>query len=331
MDKRHWRGVFPAITTPFHANQSVDHDALAEHVEWMIDSGCQGIVPLGSLGEAATLSLAEKIEILRTCRSAAAGRAPIVAGIAGLASADCVALAREAERAGCEGLMALPAYAYEGDWRETRAHYAAIIGATALPCMLYNNPIAYGTDVSPTQLLELAEAHNNLHAVKESSGDVRRVTEIYERLGDRLLVFAGLDDIIVEAIPMGAVGWIAGLVNAFPVESVELFDLASTGSWEEAMVLYHWFLPLLRFDTVPKFVQLIKLVQAEVGRGTVTVRAPRLELEGEELRSALTIIRAQLARRPVLPMSTFGRGDGDGDGTGATARRAARVPRRHFA
>ena len=217
MDKRHWRGVFPAITTPFRADQSVDHDALAEHVEWMIDSGCQGIVPLGSLGEAATLSFAEKVEILQTCCRAAEGHAPIVAGIAGLATADCVALAREAESAGCDGLMALPAYAYQGDWRETRAHYGAIIGATALPCMLYNNPIAYGTDVTPSQLSELAAAHDNLHAVKESSGDIRRVMEIRERLGEQLAIFAGLDDLILEAIAMGAVGWIAGLVNALPV------------------------------------------------------------------------------------------------------------------
>ena len=332
MDKRHWRGVFPAVTTPFHATKLVDHDALAEHVEWMIDCGCQGIVPLGSLGEAATLSFAEKVEILRTCCQAAHGRAPIVAGIAGLATADCVTLAREAERAGCDGLMALPAYAYQGDWRETRSHYAAIIAATSLPCMLYNNPIAYGTDVTPTQLLDLAEVHDNLHAVKESSGDIRRVTEIRERLGDRLLIFAGLDDLILEAIAMGAVGWIAGLVNALPEESVRLFELATSGSWEEATALYQWFLPLLRFDTVPKFVQLIKLVQAEVGRGAATVRAPRLELEGDELRAALAVTRAQLARRPTLPAppASLARGDGTESAAAGVGRRA-RSPTRRFA
>jgi len=300
MDRRDWRGVFPAITTPFRADYSVDHEALARHVAWMIDSGCAAIVPLGSLGESATLSFTEKVEILRTCCDAAAGRARVVAGIAGLVTAECVALAREAERAGCDGIMALPAYVYYSDWRETRAHYSAIIGATSLSCMLYNNPIAYRTDVTAPQLAELASIHENLHAMKESGGDVRRVTAVCEELGDRLAVFAGLDDMILEAIPAGATGWIAGLVNALPVESVRLFELATAGQWKDATALYHWFLPLLRLDTVPKFVQLIKLVQAEVGRGSPTVRPPRLTLEGDALHEALGMIRRQLERRPAL-------------------------------
>ena len=332
MDKRNWRGVFPAITTPFHSDETVDHQALGDHVNWMIDSGCLGIVPLGSLGEAATLSFAEKVDILRTCCRVAAERVPIVAGIAGLATAECVALAREAEDVGCDGVMALPPYAYQGDWPETRKHYGALIDATSLSCMLYNNPIAYRTDVTPSQLRELAAAHGNLHAVKESSGDVRRVTEIREVLGDRLVVFAGMDDMILEAIPMGAAGWIAGLVNALPLESVYLFELASAGRWEEAMTVYHWFLPLLRLDTVPKFVQLIKLVQAEVGRGTTRVRAPRLELEGEELEQALAIIRPQLARRPEIPVPAFARGDGASDATAAAShRRGTRSSWKHTA
>jgi 4-hydroxy-tetrahydrodipicolinate synthase len=334
MDKRQWQGVFPAITTPFRPDQSVDHHALAAHVDWMIESGCTGIVPLGSLGEAATLSFGEKVEILGTCVSAAAGRAPVIAGIAGLATADCRALAVEAERAGCEALMALPAYAYVGDWRETRAHYGAIIDATPLSCMLYNNPIAYGTDVSAPQLRELLDVHDNLHAVKESSGDVRRVTHIRELLGDRIAIFAGLDDMILEAIPVGATGWIAGLVNAFPVESVAVFELASAGSWDQATALYHWFLPLLRFDTVPKFVQLIKLAQAEVGRGSVTVRPPRFPVEGEELRAALAVIHAQLARRPNLSSHAVAGPSGDGTGEMAAAagsRQSGRSAKRRFA
>src|SRR4051812_34859407 len=190
MYRRDWRGVFPAITTPFQADHAVDHDALAEHVSWMIDSGCTAIVPLGSLGESATLAFSEKLEIIRTCCDAANGKAFVIPGIAGLATAECVALAREAERAGCGGVMALPAYVYYSDWREARAHYSAIIGATGLSCMLYNNPIAYRTDVSAQQLAELAERHENLHAMKESGGDVRRVTAVREVLGDRLAVFA---------------------------------------------------------------------------------------------------------------------------------------------
>ena len=303
MERADWRGVFPAITTPFLLEYSVDHDALARHVSWMIEAGSRTIVPLGSLGEAATLSFAEKVAILRTCCDAADGHAPIIAGIAGLATAECVSLAHEAERAGCEGIMALPAYVYYSDWREARAHYSAIIGATSLSCMLYNNPIAYRTDVTAPQVAELAELHENLHAMKESSGDVRRVTAVRAVLGDRLAVFAGLDDMILEAVPAGASGWIAGLVNALPDESVRLFDLAIAGEWAQATALYHWFLPLLRMDTVPKFVQLIKLVMAEVGRGPATVRPPRLPLEGDELRDTLALIRRQLDRRPAIDRS----------------------------
>jgi 4-hydroxy-tetrahydrodipicolinate synthase len=297
MDRLDWHGVFPAITTPFRNDLSIDHDALAKHVSWMIESGCGAIVPNGSLGEAATLTFAEKVDVLRTCCDAAQGRVPIVAGIAGLSTAECVALAREAEHVGCSAVMALPAYVYYSDWRETRAHYSAVIGATSLSCMLYNNPLAYRTDVTAPQLAELADRHPNLHAVKESSGDVRRVTAVRAELGDKLAVFAGLDDMIFEAVPAGASGWIAGLVNALPEESVQLFELASTGRHDEATALYHWFLPLLRMDTVPKFVQLIKLVQSEVGRGSPLVRPPRLVLEGDELRDALAIIRRQLDRR----------------------------------
>jgi 4-hydroxy-tetrahydrodipicolinate synthase len=194
--------------------------------------------------------------------------------------------------------MVLPAYVYRGDWRETEAHFSAVIDATPLSCMLYNNPIAYGTDVTADQLADLAR-HDNLHAVKESSGDVRRVTAVLERLGERLNVFAGLDDMIVESIAMGASGWIAGLVNALPAESVGLFDLAAGGQWREARALYDWFLPLLRLDTLPKFVQLIKLVQVEVGRGSARVRPPRLELVDEEYDGAIKLIRERLAMRPT--------------------------------
>jgi 4-hydroxy-tetrahydrodipicolinate synthase len=309
MEQHDWAGVFPAITTPFRPDFSVDHDALTEHVRWLVDSGCVGIVALGSLGESQTLTDAEKVEILRTCRSALPATVPVIAGIAGLSTPECVALTRRAAEVGCDGIMALPAYVYRGDWRETRAHYSAMFDATPLSCMLYNNPVAYGTDVTPDQAAELADRHANLHAVKESSGDVRRVTALRERLGDRLAIFAGMDDMILESIPMGAVGWIAGLVNALPRESVEVFELGRTGRMEEARTLYEWFLPLLRLDTVPKFVQLIKLVQAEVGRGTTTVRPPRLELDGDELAEKLALIRSSIAQRPG---GTGAAGDGVG-------------------
>jgi 1-pyrroline-4-hydroxy-2-carboxylate deaminase len=236
--------------------------------------------------------------VLETLRKSLPKNIPVIAGIAGLSTAECVALAQRAEKIGCDGLMVLPPYVYRGDWRETAAHFSAVIRATRLSCMLYNNPIAYGTDVSADQMVELAK-HKNLHAVKESSGDVRRVTAIRERLGDRLRILAGMDDAILESIPVGATGWIAGLVNAFPGESVDVFEAATAGRWEDARRMYEWFLPLLRLDTVPKFVQLIKLVQQEIGQGSERVRPPRLELVGAERDAALTIIRQRIASRPT--------------------------------
>lgn len=297
MQKADWTGVFPAITTPFRPDGSVDEAFLAKHVGWLLDAGCRGIVALGSLGEGATLTFEEKVRILEVCRDAVGDRAPLVAAISGLSTAECVALAKASERAGCDGLMVLPPYVYRGDWRETEAHFSAVLSATDLSCMLYNNPIAYGTDLSPGQIRELADRHANVHAVKESSGDVRRVTAVRALMHSRLALFAGLDDMIVEALAVGADGWVAGLVNALPAESVALVDLAKAGRVEEALKLYAWFLPLLRFDTVPKFVQLIKLVQAEVRMGSEAVRAPRMVLTGQEREEALAVIREQFRHR----------------------------------
>ena len=293
-----WSGVFPAITTPFKPDFSIDTDALEAHVDWMIRSGCTGIVPLGSLGEGNTLSFDEKMLVVETCRRAAGARVPLVVSVSSLTTAQAVAIARGAKQRGADGLMVLPPYVYRGDPRETAAYFDAVIAATDLSCMLYNNPVAYGTDVHPKELAELARRHANLEAVKETSTDVRRITEIRERIADRLAIFVGVDDLIVEGIAAGATGWIAGLVNAFPRESVELFDLAIAGERERARRLYEWFLPLLRLDTVPKFVQLIKLVQAEVGHGHERVRGPRMVVEGAEREEALSILqiaRAQLA------------------------------------
>ncbi|HYK09597.1 MAG TPA: dihydrodipicolinate synthase family protein [Gemmatimonadales bacterium] len=299
MQQRDWAGVLPAITTPFKPDLSVDEPALAAHVRWMMDSGCRGIVALGSLGESATLAFAEKVRILEICREALGSRGHLVAGIAGLATSECVALAKAAEKAGCDGLMSLPAYVYVGDGQETMAHYGAVIGATGLSCMLYNNPIAYGVDVSAEQLTRLCEKYPNLHATKDSSGNVRRVAAIRGALGDRIRILVGMDDVVLESVAMGAVGWVAGLVNALPVESVRLFDLAIAGKSQEAWKLYEWFLPFLRLDTVPKFVQLIKLVQEEMGKGSARVRPPRLQVEGEELAQVKKLIKGQLSRRPA--------------------------------
>ena len=293
-----WKGVISAITTPFKADYSVDHGFLAEHAKWQIENGVDGIVALGSLGEAATLSYDEKVSILNTLVGAL-GSKPLVAGIASLSTSEAVSLARAAHEAGCAGVMVLPPYVYSTDWREMKAHVSAVIGATKLTCMLYNNPPAYKTDFVAPQIAELAAAHPNLRAVKESSGDARRVTAIKALCGDRLAVFAGLDDMILEGARAGAVGWIAGLVNALPRETMALFRHAMRGEADKADALYRWFLPLLRMDVLPKFVQYIKLVQQEVGKGNERVRGPRLPLDGAEREEALKTIRAALASRPT--------------------------------
>ncbi|HLM23761.1 MAG TPA: dihydrodipicolinate synthase family protein [Pyrinomonadaceae bacterium] len=295
--KMRWAGVMPATTTAFDEELNVDHAFVGRHAKWLIDHGCSGIVTPGSLGESATLSFDEKLGVWNTVIDAVGERVPVVAAIASLSTKEAVRLAREAANAGCSGLMVLPPYVYRSDWREMKAHLEAVFRATKLSCMLYNNPVAYGTDFLPEQIRELAVEHENLEAVKESSTDVRRVTWIRELVGDRLAIFVGVDDAIVEGIAVGAVGWVAGLVNALPEESVQLFNYAMNGERENALALYNWFLPLLRMDTVPKFVQLIKLVQQEVGMGNTRVRPPRLELEGAELDEALRVIRHVLNHR----------------------------------
>ena len=295
-----WTGVIPAMTTAFKPDYSVDHAFVAKHARWLVDNGCTGVVALGSLGESATLQFHEKISILKTLVAALDGKVPVVAGIASLSTIEAVELAQAAEAVGCSGLMVLPPYVYTSDWREMKSHVQPVIRATKLSCMLYNNPVSYKTDFLPEQIKELAEDNANLHAVKESSADVRRVTALKAICGDRLRLFVGVDDLIVEGVRAGAVGWIAGLVNAFPRESAALYNHAMRGEAKKADELYKWFLPLLRMDTVPKFVQLIKLVQQEVGMGHERVRAPRCVMAGAERKVALEILKTALAKRPKL-------------------------------
>jgi 4-hydroxy-tetrahydrodipicolinate synthase len=303
--KVNWRGVIPAMTTRFDDDGAVDHAFFAEHCRWMADAGCVGLVVHGSLGEGATLTFDEKIALLQTALDSVGDQIPIIPGIAALSTAEAVQLAQTAATVGCSGLMVLPPYVYSTDWREMKAHIAAVLRATDLPVLLYNNPVAYRTDFVPEQIAELAGEYTNLEAVKESSADVRRVMAIRALLGDRIEVLVGVDDVIVEAIQAGAVGWIAGLVNAFPRESVELFELALKVRDGEAdrsrlETLYQWFLPLLRLDTVPKFVQLVKLAQEMTGMGSAQVRPPRLELAGVELQAAKELITGALKHRPSL-------------------------------
>jgi dihydrodipicolinate synthase/N-acetylneuraminate lyase len=300
-----WSGVMPAMTTPFDYNLAVDHAFLAQHAAWLLGNGCTGLVMLGSLGEGATLEGSEKIDILKTAVRVATGKVPVVAAISSLSTANAVRLAKEAEQAGCQALMVLPPYVYTSDWREMKNHVSTIIAATGLSCMLYNNPVAYKTDFLPAEIAELAAEHANLHAVKESSADVRRVSAIREVLDGRLDIFVGVDDALVEGVNAGAKGWIAGLVNAYPAESVELFKLAQAGKREEVFRLYRWFLPLLRMDTVPKFVQLIKWVQEQAGVGSARVRAPRMEIVGRELEIARDVFKTALANRPDVQEKSF--------------------------
>ena len=293
-----WKGVMPAITTCFDENLQIDHEFTQKHVKWLVENGCTGIVCNGSLGEGATLSFEEKVALWKTCIEAVGDKVPVIAAIASLSTAESVAQAKAAEANGCQGLMVLPPYVYRGDWREMKFHLSEVFNATSLSCMLYNNPVAYGTDFLPEQIAELADEFPTLHAVKESSTDVRRITAIRALMGDKLTILVGVDDAIVEGISAGATGWIAGLVSAFPKESVDLFNYAMNGETAKAFELYRWFLPLLRLDTVPKFVQLIKLVQEKIEMGSARVRPPRLELVGKELDETLAIIDEALANRP---------------------------------
>ena len=292
-----WRGVLPAITTPFTAGGEVDHAFLADHAKRLVAAGCTGLVPLGSLGESATLTFDEKVAIVRTLVAAVEGRVPVVPGIAALSTAEGVALVQAVKAAGAGGAMVLPPYVYSSDAHEMGAYIRAILTATDMPVLLYNNPIAYKTDFTPAQIAAFAAEFPHVQAIKESSGDVRRFAAIRELTGDRLVLMVGMDDAIVEGIAMGAEGWIAGTVNAFPEEAVQLFEQARNGGYAAARELYEWSLPLLRMDTVPKFVQLIKLMQERVGLGSERVRAPRRVVEGAEREQALAVIDHAIATR----------------------------------
>ena len=273
---------------------------MARHTRWLVDEGVLGIVTCGSLGEGATLSLDERKRVFDTCFDAVGDRVAVASSISACSTADAVNLARHVEQRGGHGLMVLPPYVHRGPWFEIRDHVRTIIDATGLSCMLYNNPAAYGVDFTIDRIVELADLCGNLDAVKESSGDVRRLTALRCAVGDRIATFAGLDDMALQAGLSGADGWIAGLVNAFAAQSVALFELARAGERDKASELYRWFLPLLQLDTIPEFVQLIKLVQAEVGWGTERVRRPRQPATGDLRAHALGLVAQALANRPDL-------------------------------
>lgn len=297
-----WKGVMPATLTQFNADLTIDHALMAEHGRWVIEHGCTAIICHGSLGEGATLSFEEKVAIQKNYVDSLPGT-PVVPGIAAASTKEAVDLAKAAADNGCQGLMVLPPYLYASDWREMKAHMSAVISATNLPCIIYNNPVAYKTDFIPRQIKELADAHENVAAVKESSTDARRIAGIRELCGDRLVLGVGVDDCALEGFAMGAKFWITGVGGAFPRHNVKLLELAMAGKIEEAMPIYLWMLDMLRMDTVVKFVQLIKLQQtlATGGKlGNNRVRPPRLELVGDELATATAIIEKAIATAPEV-------------------------------
>ena len=292
-----WRGIFPAATTEFHVDQTVDLAATVKHVEAMLRAGVQGMIVLGTVGENCSLEHTEKLDVLKAVVGSVGGRVPVLTGVAEYTTARACRFAVEAKKAGVAGLMVLPGMVYKSDPRETIAHFRAVAKATDLPILCYNNPVSYGVDLTPAMFADLAD-EPTLVAIKESSENPRRITDLKNSCGDRYLLFCGVDDLILESVTLGAVGWVAGLVNAFPVETCRFWELATTGRHEEALRLYRWFTPLLHLDTHVKLVQYIKLANAECGLGAETVRAPRLPIAGREREEVLTIIRAAIQTRP---------------------------------
>lgn len=295
-----WAGVFPAVTTQFRADQSLDLDATARHVEVLIESGATGLVMLGSLGENVALEPAEKRAVMEMTIRVARGRVPVLSGVAETSTAAGVRYVREMEKLGADGVMVLPAMVYKSDPRETMEHFRTVARATGLPILVYNNPVSYGVDITPAMFAELAD-EKNLVAIKESSADVRRITDLINAVGDRYTIFTGVDDLALESIMLGAKGWVAGLVNAFPAENQHLWELATAGRWEEAREIYRWYMPLLHLDTHVKFVHYIKLAVQECGLGSETVRAPRLPLVGAERDAVLKVIHEGIRNRPKVP------------------------------
>ena len=295
-----WKGVFPAITTQFRPDQSPDLPATARHLEAMIRAGIHGVVFLGTVGENNALEYQEKLTLLREMKQAVNGRIPMLTGVAEYTTSLACRFARDAEKLGLDGLMVLPAMVYKSDERETAAHYRTVARSTGLPILVYNNPVSYGVDIKPEAFARLAD-EPALVAIKESSEDVRRLTDLRNIVGHRYILFSGVDDLVLESILLGAEGWVSGLVNAFPTENLALWNLATTGCWEQARELYRWSMPLLHFDTSVKLVQAIKLAMQETGLGSEMVRAPRLPLEGAERAEVLAIVRRAIATRPPLP------------------------------
>lgn len=297
MNTNDWKGVFPALTTKFKVDFNLDFDAMAAHLEFQLEAGVHGLIILGSLGENATLTMVEKLQLTEFFHQQVDGRVPLLACIAESDTRQACEFARRSQEMGIDGFMLLPPMRYPSSQRETLAYLEQVASASDLPVMLYNNPVAYGTDLRPEDFERLAE-NPRFVAIKESSADTRRIPEIRRRLGDRFAIFCGVDDLAFECFSMGATGWVAGLVVAFPHETVRLYELMRAEKWSEARVLYEWFLPLLHLDIGPRFVQQIKLVEEIIGVGSARVRSPRLLLTDAEDAQVRKIVEQALDQRP---------------------------------
>ena len=294
---RKWHGVFPAMPTQLHADFSIDFDATMRHVEQMLEAGVHGLVMMGTIGENNSLLPEEKRELLRATVEHVAGRVPVLTGISEFTTASAQRYAADAAEIGADGVMLLPAMCYKADPREAIAHYRAVAKATPLPILCYNNPNNYGVDLTPELFFELADLEN-IVGIKEASGDPRRLTDILNLHGDRFVLFAGIDDILLESVLLGAVGTVFGMVCGFPAETMRMWQHMMNGEWEEARAIYRWFMPLLHLDYHPKLVQYTKLLVQECGMGSELTRPPRLPLAGEERERVLRIIRAAIETRP---------------------------------
>ena len=292
-----WNGVYPAAITHLRDDQSLDLESTQKHLDQMIEAGIHGVIMLGTVGENCSMEYGEKFEVLKAAIEAVDGRIPVLSGVAEYTTKLASRFAADAEETGIDGLMVLPAMVYKSDARETIAHYRAVANASGLPIMCYNNPVAYHVDITPEMFAELAD-EPTLVSIKESSENPRRITDLINTVGDRYVLFCGVDDLIVESVVLGAAGWVSGLVNAFPRENRLLWDLVVSGEYEKALEVYRWYTPLLHLDVHVKLVQYIKLAVAECGLGSELTRAPRLPLVGKEREEVLAIIRKGIETRP---------------------------------
>ena len=292
-----WQGVYPAVPTQFNEDFSLDIKGTQKHVEALLSEGIHGLVMLGTIGENCSLSLDEKIQVLKATDEVNKGSVPLLNGISEYTTAGACETAVAAAKVGVDGFMVMPAMVYNSDRRETVNHFQTVASATDLPVMCYNNPPVYKVDITPEMFDDLAEVEN-IVSIKEAAGDTRRITDLFNKFKDRYIIFSGLDDVALESILLGCTGWISGLVNAFPRENGLMWDAAKSGNWDKALEIYRWYMPMLHFDSHPKLVQYVKLASAEMGYGTEIVRPPRLTLIGEQREEALKIIRESAATRP---------------------------------